>query len=124
MSRPPCKSGLAKKVMRAGERRARCRFAFCAVLSRPPAIGRLPTRAGKIKPAASVRPVALVRDRRSRQPRRHPVGRFGFCPDFIEPNLRRQFGQRHPGMIDRKHAEIGDHHVDHPLAGKRQGAAT
>lgn len=124
MSPSPRKSGARQKGYAGGERRAHRRFAFCAVLSRRPAICRLPTRAGKVKPARSVRPVALVRDRRSRQPRRHAVGRFGFCPNFIEPYLRRQFGQRHPATIDRKHTQIGDYHVDHPLAGKRQGAAT
>src|SRR6202021_947044 len=56
---------------------------------------------------------------------RYPALGFGLRLHLAERDAVGEFDQRHAGvavLVDGEYREIGDHHVDHPLAGQRQGA--
>src|SRR6516225_927102 len=48
---------------------------------------------------------------------------FGLLSYLLQCHTGRPLRQRHPSPIDCEDAEIGDHHIDHALAGERQGAS-
>jgi len=48
---------------------------------------------------------------------------FSLLSYLIESHTRCSFRQRHSLPIDREHAEVGNHHINHALTGERQSAA-